>query len=395
MARNLIDLLEQMLGSNEVLSRIGALIGLSPDRVKGAIGAAVPAILASLTSVAQTSRGREQLAGQIRNQDTSMLDNITGALGGGKEQPLIGAGAGMLSTLLGQGKFETLTGAVSKYTGLNQSSTGSLLGALAPVVMGTLAREQRSQGLDAQGLAGLLNDQKDHIAHALPAGLASSLGSAGLLDGIADRLGQGASTAAQAGRATAAEATRAASAVRTTPPGVAPAPASRGSGSIARWVIGALVLLGILWAASHFLFRKEPVPDTADRPATTAPDQPATTTPEVGAAGQNLMVGNVDVGREVKGIFDGATSALNGVTDSASAQAAAPKLREIDGSLTKVRGMVDQLPAQGKSALAALVSAALPTLESLIAKVNAIPGAGDVIKPITDPMLEKLRAMTA
>ena len=44
MAANLIALLEQLLGSNEVLSRIGSLIGLSPERSRSAIGAVVPAI---------------------------------------------------------------------------------------------------------------------------------------------------------------------------------------------------------------------------------------------------------------------------------------------------------------------------------------------------------------
>jgi Bacterial protein of unknown function (DUF937) len=121
----------------------------------------------------------------------------------------------MLSSLLGQGKLDALSGAISKFAGLNQGSTGSLLGALAPVVMGTLAREQRAEGLDAQGLARMLSDQKDHIVQALPANLASSLGSAGLLEGIADRLGQGVSAASQAGRATAAEAARAANVAAT------------------------------------------------------------------------------------------------------------------------------------------------------------------------------------
>ena len=43
MAQNLVDLLERLLGSNDVLSRLGGLIGLSPETTKGVIGAAVPA----------------------------------------------------------------------------------------------------------------------------------------------------------------------------------------------------------------------------------------------------------------------------------------------------------------------------------------------------------------
>jgi hypothetical protein len=39
MARNLIELLEQVLGSNEVLSRINALKGLNPEKVSAIPGA--------------------------------------------------------------------------------------------------------------------------------------------------------------------------------------------------------------------------------------------------------------------------------------------------------------------------------------------------------------------
>ena len=71
------------------------------------------------------------------------------------------------------------------------------------------------------------------------------------------------------------------------------------------------------------------------------------------------------------------------------AKAAASKLNEVD------KGLADQLPAEGKSALPALAAGALPNLEALVTKVSAIPGAGDAIKPAADPVLEKLRAMSA
>jgi hypothetical protein len=179
MAQNLIDLLERLLGSNDVLSRIGALIGLGPERTKTAIGAAVPALLAGLVGVAQKPEGRSRLAAMAQGQDASLLDNLTGALGGGREKSLIDSGKSMLSSLFGQGRLDGLTGAVGRSTGLDQRSAQSLLGALAPMVMGVLGREQRSQGLDAQGLAAMLSGQKDSIVRALPADLGSTLRSTG------------------------------------------------------------------------------------------------------------------------------------------------------------------------------------------------------------------------
>ena len=389
MAKNVIDLMERLLGSNEVLSRIGALIGLSPEKTKVAIGAAVPAILAGLVGLAQKPEGRNRLAAVIQDQDTNLLDNLTGAVGGGRGTALIDSGKGMLSSLFGQGQLDSLTGAIGRSTGLDQGSAGSLLGALAPVVMGALDRERRSRDLTVQGLARMLSDQKDDIAQALPAGLASALGSTKLLEGVADRLGGGVSKAAQAGRATAAEAGRASVAAAASAAGVAGSAArvpQRG-GSNLRWAVGLAVVLAVLWTGYHFLSRNQEVREAADQAADTAA--------QVGEAASNLMVGNVDVGQQITGVFEGATAALDGATDAASAEAALPKLNELNDSLTKLGSLVDQLPAEGKSALAALVSGTLPNLEALITRVSEIPGAGDVIKPVADSMLEKLRAMTA
>ena len=79
MAANLIGLLEQLIGSSDVLSRLGSLIGLSPDKTKTAIGAAVPALLAALVSLVQKPEGRDQLAATVRNQDPGVLDDARAA----------------------------------------------------------------------------------------------------------------------------------------------------------------------------------------------------------------------------------------------------------------------------------------------------------------------------
>ena len=385
MAANLIAVLEQLLGSNEVLSRIGSLIGLSPERSRSAIGAVVPAILAALVSLVQKPGGRDQLAAAVRNQDPGVLDNLSAMLGSGRQNSLIDSGSSLLTSLLGDSKVGALSGAIAKFAGLNQGSATSLLGALAPVVLGALGREQRAQGLDAQGLAGLLNDQKGSIAQALPAGLASELGSTGLLDGVADRLGEGMSTTARAARA---EAARTASVAPSTTASstVTGRPSTSGGGSWLRWLIGLLLLALLAWLAWQYLLR-----DRVEEEAVAPTTPPAT----VGEPAQNLVVDDVNLGQEVTSAFESATTALNGVTDAASAEAALPRLSEIDANLDRLGGLAGRLPAEGKSALAALINGALPELEALIARVSDLPGVGDIIRPAANGLVEKLKAMAA
>jgi hypothetical protein len=385
---NLLALIEQWLGSNEVATRLGSLVGLSPESTRTAIRAAVPAILAALVSLVQRPAGRDQLAAAVRDQDPGVLDNLSAMLSGGREKSLLDSGSSVLTSLFGGSKVDGLSGAIARFAGLNQGSATSLLGALAPVVLGALGREQRAQGLDAQGLANLLNDQKDSIAHALPAGLASELGSTGLLDGIADRLGAAVGTTAQAARRTGADAARTASVASSTAAGSAAAAARQrtsGGSSWLRWLIGLLVLLLLLWLAWQYLLR-----DRMEE--TVAPTTPPAT---VGEPAQNLVVDDVNIGQEVTNAFESATAALNDVTDAASAEAALPRLNEIDANLDRLGGLAGQLPAEGKSALAALINGALPELEALIARVTEIPGVGDVIGPVANGLVDKLRAMAA
>jgi hypothetical protein len=280
-----------------------------------------------------------------------------------------------------------LSGAVARFAGVNQGSATSLLGALAPVVLGALGREQRAQGLDAQGLAGLLNDQKGSIAQALPAGLASELTSTGLLDGIADRLGEGVSTTARAARAEAARtaSVAASTTARSTSAAVTGRPTS-GGGSWLRWLVGLLLLALLAWLAWQYLLR-----DRVEEEAVAPTTPPAT----VGEPAQNLVVDDVNLGQEVTSVFENATTALNGVTDKASAEAALPRLREIGANLDRLGGLADRLPAEGKSALAALINGALPALEALIARVSEISGVGDIIRPAANGLVEKLKALAA
>jgi hypothetical protein len=86
---------------------------------------------------------------------------------------------------------------------------------------------------------------------------------------------------------------------------------------------------------------------------------------------------------------------LNGVTDTASAQAAFPRLREATAQIDKVSGMVGQMSDAQRKLLAGLVSPMMATLNQLFDKVLAIPGVAEVIKPTIDTLKAKLATLTA
>lgn len=390
MATNLVSLVMQHL-SPDMIGRLGANFGLDRNNAQQAVGAAIPALLASIAGIASTPSGAERLAGATAQSEPGLLDTLSRTIGGTGQQALTESGSGLLSTLLGGGMANQLINAIGAFTGLGAGTARSLIGTLAPIVMAVLSRQQRSSGLDAGGLARLLGDQKDQIAAALPPGLAESLGSIGILGSARDSIQAGAAsvtsrigglgtaaydTAAGAGRAAsdaagdmAYQAQRAAASAR----------------SSTGWIygLGALVVLaGLAW----WLFG-----GTGTREIAVAPPVPEAPS---GAAPANFTVGGVDLRAQIGTSIDNVRSVLQGVTDQASAEAALPKLQEATTQLDQVGRLAAQLPAEARKALGSMTSNTMPSLREMMNKVMEQPGVRDVLKPAADALQAKFEALT-
>ena len=96
---------------------------------------------------------------------------------------------------------------------------------------------------------------------------------------------------------------------------------------------------------------------------------------------------------QVNDFFRSATDTFAGIKDAASAEAAVPKLRELSTRLDSMRVAMDQLPADARASLVALVkdlsAKLMPSIDSLV----AIPAVGDKLKPLIDELRRKLNGM--
>jgi len=63
--------------------------------------------------------------------------------------------------------------------------------------------------------------------------------------------------------------------------------------------------------------------------------------------------------------------------------------------IDKVDGLVGQLSAEQRKALAGLVNPLMPSLNQLFDKVLAIPGVSEVLKPTIEALRAKLAVLTA
>ncbi|MEO7362562.1 MAG: DUF937 domain-containing protein [Gemmatimonadaceae bacterium] len=154
---SLLDQLKQSLGPN-ALQQISQQLGTDAGTTNSAISAALPVLLSALARNASTPHGATALNNALDQHDGSVLDNVASAV----DQGSGGMGAKILAHVLGN-KQPVVANGIGNATGLDASKVMSLLAMLAPLVMGALGKAQRTNGLDAGGLASMLGQERNHI----------------------------------------------------------------------------------------------------------------------------------------------------------------------------------------------------------------------------------------
>ena len=380
MATNLVSLVMQFL-TPDVIGRIATALGLDRNFLQSAISAAVPALLAGLSGAAEKPGGAEKLVDAVKQQ-SGVLDNFVKTIGSGGQSSLIDTGSRLLTSLLGGPDQSALAGAVAKFSGLSQNASGSLLGMLAPIVMGTIGKHIGARNLDANSLASLFSAQKDQIAQALPSGFGNLLRGTGLLNSLGDAAGKAAAAAGEATTIAAAAtdqaaqyASSAARTVSTTGQRATEAAATSSVPTWLYWLVPLVILAGVLW----YLLNK----------------QPGQVTQEPVTPSQSVVVGGVDVGKQLNDSLTALRSSLQGITDEASAKAALPKLQDVKTEFDKVTNLVGQLSPDQRKTIVGLVGPAMTNLNQLFDKVIAIPTVGEVLKSTIDALRANLTALAA
>ena len=167
MSLNVIDLIKGQLGP-ALVSQAATQYGESESGISKAISGLLPAVVGGMANNANQSTLLDVITGA---NSTSLLGNL---LGGSSNNSLI---ATVLSAIFGD-KMNGLINAVSGFSGVSNSTSGSLLNMVTGAALGSLGKYSADNNLDRNGLSSLLADQKGIVSSLLPAGL--SLASLGL-----------------------------------------------------------------------------------------------------------------------------------------------------------------------------------------------------------------------
>lgn len=151
--KDLLEALGQQLGGDPI-RHLSGQIGAPAQQTASAVSAALPMLIAGLGHQASQAGGAERLMGMIdRDGDGSILDDVAGFFAGGGRG---GAGAGPLGEIFGQ-RADSVSGAVSRASGLGGAQVQQILAMLVPVVLSFLARG-RTAGSGARTSGGGLGD---------------------------------------------------------------------------------------------------------------------------------------------------------------------------------------------------------------------------------------------
>ncbi len=377
MSANLITLASNYL-EPDLLGRIASALGVDTSVVRKASSAAIPALLASFADVSSSANGANRLVNAVNDQNPAVLSTLASALSGSGPAGLVEAGLKNLRSLMGRNSISALSSAVAKFAGFGEASSSSLIGVLTPFLLGVLRKQVFEHGLDASGLARLLASQKENFQSAMPSGFRDLLRSAGFPT-MAD-----ASPKQQ-------EMLQAWS----------PPPASRRSPQSSQrswllWLLPLIAIGAISWwyFGNQMMGRLDRITAATDRPIdqTTAAIETTQTTPTPEA--RDVSASGADLTLMINKTLAGVRSTLQGITDEGSARSALPQLEAATLEFEKIAQLSAQLPQEGKSALATLVTAARPALESSFDKVLAIPGVDSVAKPTIDILRGKLTTLS-
>ena len=411
MAINILDMLKSQLGG-QLAGQLGRQFGESEQATKSGIEALVPTILGGLLKQISAPGGADKLDRTLKDggYDGGLLDNLSGMLSGGGTDSLTSKGGGLISMLMGD-KAAMIAPIIAKLTGMKPGTVASLLSILAPLIMSFLGKQKKTMGLDSSGLANLLMSQKDSIGAALPAGISDAMGLGSL--GIA-------------GPAVARSATS-----------NAPLAAAGGGGAL-KFLIPLAILGALGYGCYRFIFDGIRAPGAAgntiveidpnalpdpsqqrgeamsdQRPAEEAPAEEApaaeasaaeTSAAETSAAESmaeklggalgGFGLPGADAMPDVKSMFKSLTGSLGKVTDAETAKDALPDLEAVDKKLESLSSGFGLLPEAIRSKLTDSLKSMVPDFQATIDKVMAIPGVRDILQPIIDEVMAKVKSLT-
>lgn len=176
----LLDTLVNSFGDDAV-EMMSKQLGVENQLTKTALSSAIPMIVSALAKNASTQQGAESLhKAVVEDHDGSILDQLSDYIPNYQQS----SGGGILGHVLG-GNRKNVEDLIGQVSGMNPGAVSGFMEMLAPMIMGSLGKQQRNSNLNQGGLTDLLRQAQQGIDQK------SQKGSGSILTSFLDKDGDG------------------------------------------------------------------------------------------------------------------------------------------------------------------------------------------------------------
>ncbi len=180
---NISELLNSSAGQ-DIINNVSTQFGLNQQEAASAVNAAIPMIVGGLGKNAQTEEGAQGIEQALSQKpDGSILNNVNGFFNLGSDAQK--DGAGILGHIFGN-KLPQVESGVSQKSGISISKIGPIVAMLAPIVMGYLGKEKKTNTTASSG-GGIT----DILSNITGGGSGAGGGLIGMVTGFLDKDGDG------------------------------------------------------------------------------------------------------------------------------------------------------------------------------------------------------------
>jgi outer membrane protein OmpA-like peptidoglycan-associated protein len=161
---------------SQVLTPFAARSGESESSVLRGFEASVSAMVAGLATKLGQSGYTPQVLELINDpaNDTHLLENARGLVGGDAERQSMGLGTKLTSMLFG-GRLSGITTTISNVVGLRTGTVSSLMSLGAPLLLGLIGKRVREGGMDRSRLIAFMSQEAAGVREGLPPGVGNLL----------------------------------------------------------------------------------------------------------------------------------------------------------------------------------------------------------------------------
>lgn len=147
---DLMELIAGQLSNPDILKQLGKQVNSSPQEVEKIVKMGLPTIIEQINRNTNTKDGADALDNALEKHKDDNISDISGFLKGVNTTE-----GGKILEHVFSNKNQKIQNNIAKQSGMDRSQVSNILSTLAPMVLGMLGNQKKSQNLDADGVANL------------------------------------------------------------------------------------------------------------------------------------------------------------------------------------------------------------------------------------------------